>query len=119
MRQIAIYDTYLSDTTVSQILNLFTEKAVINKLPDYDNRWLFHTLTGNSIVDMVLAETNIVEDEAGFKVIDAGSYVLTNPYDIVPSPRSLRALTRASCDFLGSSHPAEVSGRSNSSDNGS
>ena len=80
MRQIAIYDTYLSDTTVSQILNLFTEKAVINKLPNYDNRWLFHTLTGNSIVDMVLAETNIVEDEAGFKVIDAGSYVLTNPY---------------------------------------
>ena len=45
MRQIAIYDTYLSDTTVSQILNLFTEKAVINKLPDYDNRWLFHTLS--------------------------------------------------------------------------
>ena len=76
-----IYDTYLSDTTVSQILNLFTEKAVINKLPNYDNRWLFHTLTGNSIVDMVLAETNIVEDEAGFKIIDAGSYVLTAQYE--------------------------------------
>ena len=40
----------------------------------------FIHLASNSIVDMVLAETNIVEDEAGFKVIDAGSYVLTNPY---------------------------------------
>eukprot|EP00943_MAST-04B_sp_MAST-4B-sp1_P001582 g1582.t1 len=81
IRQIAIYDTYLSDTIVPQIVNCFVEKAMVNKLPESDDRWLFHTLTGNAVVNMVLAEAHIVGDEAALKVIDAGTYTLTTvPY---------------------------------------
>ena len=80
IRQLVLYDEYLNDVMISKILSAFTRKALLQKVAGHDNRWLFHTLVGDQLVNMVLADIHIDGNQAGLQVVEAGTYSLTNTY---------------------------------------